>query len=211
MKIKTTSVIVATAIALAGGAQAEVCDYTPSKLAGKTATAIGPAVAGGGAAAGVGLQAAGYYTLVHAGSGLTMLGSTAAGSSAAGTVGIIAGTGGVVGTVGAILMAPVTIIVGGVTIIGVSAFEGVCYFQVERTTDPYEVRRVIESVASQDQAVSIVPTDDGDAMALKILGETQMYLLRDLYIADGHLKHREFGPNTDLGPILFTSEGVPEK
>lgn len=210
MKIGTVSVISAAVISLAGGAHAEACDYTPSKLAGKTATMIGTAVAGGGAATGVGLQAAGYYTLVHAGSGLTMLGSTAAGASAAGTVGIMAGTGGVLGTVGAVLMAPVTIVVGAITIVGVGAFEGVCYFQVERVTDPYEVRTIIESVASKDTAVSIISTDDGDAMALTVLNETKTYLLRKLYIADGHLKHRDWGPNTNLGPILLTAN-APEK
>lgn len=192
--------------AIAGEAHAEVCDYKPSSLVGKTATTVGTVIAGGATAAGVGLQAAGYYTLVHAGSGLTMLASTAAGASAAGTVGIIAGSGGVAGTVGAILMAPATLVIGGVAIIGVGAFEGACYFQVERITDPYEVRKIIESVALQDEAVSIVQTEDGDAMSLRILGETQTYLLRNLYIADGQLKYRDFGPNTNLGPILYTSE-----
>jgi len=199
---------VAAFIAFTGAAQAKVCDYTPSNLVGKTAATIGTAIAGSSAAAGVGMQAAGYYTLVHAGSGLTMLGSTAAGASAAGTVGIIAGTGGVVGTLGAIAMAPVTIIVGGITIIGVGAFEGVCYFQVERIEDPYDVRRVIESVASQDKAVSIVSTEDGDAMELKVGAETKTYLLRKLYIVDGQLKHRGWGPNTNLGPVLFTSNEI---
>jgi hypothetical protein len=206
MEIKIISILATITIALAGGAHAGVCDYKPSNLVGKTATTIGTAIAGGSAAAGVGLQAAGYYTLVHAGSGLTMLGSTAAGASAAGTVGIIAGTAGAVGTIGAILMAPVTLIVGGITIIGVGAFEGACYFQVERVTDPYKVREVIESVALQDDAVSIISTDDGDAMELKVSENTETYLLRNLYIADGQLKHRDFGPDTDLGPVLFTSK-----
>jgi len=205
-----TSICAIVACIAAGGAQAEMCDYTPSSLAGKTAATIGTAFAGGSAAVGAGMQAAGYYTLVHAGSGLTMLGSTAVGSSAAGTVGIIAGTGGAIGTVGSILMAPVTIVVGAITIIGVGAFEGTCYFQVERIKDPYEVRRIIESVASQDDAVSIVSTEDGDAMRLKVLAETKTYLLRNLYIADGQLKHRDLGPNTNLGPILFSSEVVDE-
>lgn len=210
MRNKKTSILSATILAFAGAANAEVCDYTPSNLVGSVATAVGTTIVGGGATVGAGMQAAGYYTLVHAGSGLTMLGSTAAGASAAGTVGIIAGTGGTIGTVGAILMAPVTIVVGGVTLIGVGAFESVCYFQVDRITDPYEVRRIIESVASQDDAVTIVQTDKGDAMSLRILGQTESYLLRKLYIADGVLKHRDWGPNTNLGPILFTSEVADE-
>lgn len=210
MKIWASLILAASAISFGGSAYAEVCDYTPSNLAGKTATAIGTSIAGGGAAVGVGLKAAGYYTLVHAGSGLTMLGSTAVGASAAGTVGIVAGTGGAIGAVGAILMAPVTIVVGSLTIIGVGAFEGACYFQVERVTDPYEVRKVIESVAAQDEAVAIVSTDDGDAMTLTVSDQTETYLLRNLYIADGNLMYRDWGPNTDLGPILFTSEAAKE-
>jgi hypothetical protein len=210
LKILATSTYAAIAIILAGNAHAEMCDYKPSNLIGGAATALGATITGGSAAAGVGMQAAGYYTLVHAGSGLTMLGSTAAGASAAGTVGIIAGSSGIAGTVGAILMAPATIVVGGIAIIGVGAFEGACYFQVERITDPYEVRRVVESVASADAAITIVPTDDGDAMALKVMGQTQTYLLRNLYIADGQLLNRNFGPNTNIGPILYTSEAITE-
>lgn len=200
MKFSRVSILVAT-LAIASEAHAEVCDYRPSSLVGKAATTIGTAISSAPTAARAGLQAAGYYTLVHAGSGLTMLGSTAAG-----TAEIIAGSGGVAGTVGAILMAPTTLVIGGVAIIGVGAFEGACYFQVERITDPYEVRKIIESVALEDEAVSIVQTEDGDAMSLRVLGETQTYLLRNLYIANGQLKYRDFGPNTNLGPILYTSE-----
>lgn len=116
MRIGITSILLAAFLSLATKAHADVCDYKPSALVGKTATAVGSAIAGGGAVAGGAMQTAGYYTLVHAGSGLTMLGSTAAGASAAGTTGIIAGTAGTIGTIGAILMAPVTIVVGGITV-----------------------------------------------------------------------------------------------
>lgn len=206
MKLKYFSSAIIASCCFGSGVHASVCDYTPSSVAGKTATTISTALVGGSAAAGVGMQAAGYYTLVHAGSGLTMLGSTAAGASAAGTVGIIGGTAGLIGTAAAVLMAPITIVVGGITAIGIGAFEGVCYFKVERVTDPHEIRKIIESVASQDEAVLIVQTDDGDAMNLKVLGETETYLLRNLYIADGQLMHRDYGPNTNLGPILYASE-----
>ncbi len=207
MKILRSYLALAGLCLTAGTAQADVCDYTPSKLA---ATAIGTAAAGVTAATGVGMKVAGFYTLVNAGSGLTMIGSTAAGASAAGTVGIIAGTGGVAGTAASILMAPVTIAVGGIAVVGGGIFEGACYFQVVRVTDPYEVRKIIESIASEDATISIVATDDGDAMRLIVEDETNEYLLRNLYIADGLLKHRDFGPNTTIGPVLFTSN-EPEK
>ena len=59
---------------------------------------------GAGAAAGVGMKAAGFYTLKHSVTGATMLASKLAGSSAAGTIGIIAGTGKGIGIVAAGLM-----------------------------------------------------------------------------------------------------------
>lgn len=210
MIIRKMSILAAISTIFAGSVHAGACDYTPSRLAGKAATTVGTAIVGGSAVTGVGMQAAGYYTLVHAGSGLTMLGSTAAGASAAGTVGIIAGTGGAVGTIGAILMAPVTIVVGGLTIIGVGFYEGTCYFQVERVTDPYDVREIVESAVSKDDALSIVRTDNGDALKLTVSGEVVTYVLRNLYIADGQLKHRDWGPNTKLGPILYTSDAIED-
>lgn len=199
---RTFPLLAAVALSFGSHANAGACDYTMSRLAAKT----GSAILGTGAVAGAGMQAAGYYTLVHAGSGLTMLGSTAAGASAAGTVGIIAGTGGVIGTIGAILMAPVTLIIGGIAIIGVGSFEGYCYFQVERITDPYAVREVIENIALNDKSVWIVTTVDGPAMAIRGTGENDIYLLRNLYIVDGNLKHRDWGPNTNLGAVAFKAK-----
>ena len=106
---------------------AAVCDYRPSKIIGGGASS---AVAGGtGAAAttGIGLKAAGVYTLTHATTGAAMLGSTAAGASAAGTTGIIAGSAGFLGTAGAVLMSPFVIIPAAVTAVGIGAYEGGCY------------------------------------------------------------------------------------
>jgi hypothetical protein len=204
MKYFTALVFVSASFAaVATTSRADLCDYKPSSLIGKAAAAVGTTVSGSGALAGIGMQSAGYYTLVHAGSGLTMLGSTAAGSSAAGTVGIMAGTGGVVGTLGAFVMSPVTITVGSVTAVSVGAFEGICLTQVERVTDPYDVRRIVESAAEHDESMTIVASEDGDALALTIDGTTEKYLLRKLYVADWQLKYRNWGFNTDLGPIYF--------
>jgi len=64
------------------------------------ATALGAS----GAAAGVGMKAAGFYTVTHAVTGSTMLASTFGGASGAGTLGIIAGTGKGIGFAAAVLM-----------------------------------------------------------------------------------------------------------
>ena len=200
MPISIKAILSVVALSFAGQANADACDYTVSKLAGKTIAAVKTP----GALTSAGMQAVGYYNLVHAGSGLTMLGS------AAGTAGAVGGTSGLIGTVGAILMAPATLVIGGVAIIGVGSFEGYCYFQVKRITDPFEVREVIESIALHDEAVSIVQTDNGLAMALNINGETKTYLIRKLYIADGQLKHRDLLLNTNLGPVTFKSKEVTQ-
>lgn len=79
------------------------------------------------AVTGVGLKAAGIYTLTHATTGAAMLGSTAAGASAAGTTGIIAGSAGFLGTAGAVLLSPFVIVPAAVTAVGIGAIEGGCY------------------------------------------------------------------------------------
>lgn len=106
---------------------ADVCDYRPSQLIGGTSTTVVAGGAGATVATGIGLKAAGIYTLTHATTGAAMLGSTAAGASAAGTTGIIAGSAGFLGTAGAVLLSPFVIIPAAVTAVGVGAYEGGCY------------------------------------------------------------------------------------
>lgn len=106
---------------------ADVCDYRPSQLIGGATTGAVAGSTGAAAATGIGLQAAGIYTLTNATTGAAMLGSTAAGASAAGTTGIIAGSAGFLGTAGAVLMSPFVIIPAAITAVGVGAYEGGCY------------------------------------------------------------------------------------
>jgi hypothetical protein len=70
---------------------ANICDNRPSAWIGTGGTVA--VAAGGGATAGIvgTASAAGLYTIPHAITGATMLGSTAGGASAAGTVGIMGG------------------------------------------------------------------------------------------------------------------------
>ena len=103
---------------------ADLCDYRPSQLVGGAVAATVATAAAGVGSTGAGMTAAGFYTLTHAASGATMLGSVAGGVSAAGTVGIMGGTGGAVGGTAAFLMAPITIIVGTVTAVGIIGYEG---------------------------------------------------------------------------------------
>lgn len=106
---------------------AAVCDYTPSQMIGAKASTAAGVTSGAVAATGVGMQAAGLYTITHATAGTVMLGSTAAGASAAGTAGILAGTGGFLGTMGAVLMSPFVIVPAAVAAAGIGIYEGACY------------------------------------------------------------------------------------
>jgi len=106
---------------------ADVCDYRPSQLIGGVTTGAVAGSTGAVAATGIGMKAAGIYTLTHAITSAAMLGSTAAGASAAGTTGIIAGSAGFLGTAGLVLMSPFVIIPAAVTAVGIGAYEGGCH------------------------------------------------------------------------------------
>lgn len=100
-------------------------------------------------------------------------------------------------------MAPATIIIGAITAVAIGGFEGVCYFKIERVTDPYQMMGIIESIAAQDPDISIAETPDGPVMVMTSDGEEKRYLIRKLYIADGDLKHRDWFLNTNLGPVAY--------
>lgn len=202
---------------LATSAGAGICDYRPSALLGQGGAAAAAGVGAATAAAGGAMKAAGIYTLVNAGSGLTMLGSTAAGASAAGTVGIIAGTGGVIGSVGAFLLAPVTIVVAGVAAVGVGGMEAACYFTDERITDYDEVLSLMAHFAEhhREDRFRLVPglpgrRDDAIGIWNAQTEGLDRYMVADLYIVNGTLMQRKWGFDRNLGHIAFVPEAAPE-
>lgn len=186
---------------------ADTCDYRPSRILGDTGS---KAVIGGGAVVSSATGAAtamGVYTLVNAGSGLTMLGSTMAGASGAGTIGIIAGTGGAIGTAGAVILNPFVWVPAAIVGVGGGGFEAVCAFLVdERITEYEEVLAVMESFAAHadpeyfqivtNAIPAFISLSDGE-------GSWTRYDIEDLYIADGMLKSRDWGPNTKIGRVVL--------
>lgn len=194
---------------LTTSALADVCDYRPSVFVGNGASSAIVAAAGSGAA----MKTAGFYTLTHASSGLYMLGSTLAGASGAGTVGIIAGTGGVIGTIGAALLYPAVVVVGGLAAVGVGGLEAVCYFTDERMTDYSEVLDFMTHLAlhhpeDRFQLVTGIPGREDDAIKLwnPKTEELDRYMVSDLYIVNGTLMYRKWGPNRNLGYIAFVPQ-----
>lgn len=221
------------AVTTASFAHAEICDYRPSQLLGSTATG---AVGTGSAAlagVGVGAKAAGFYTLTHAATGATMLGSTAGGASAAGTVGIMGGTAGFLGTAAAVVTAPATIIAAAVTSAGVVAFEGGCYFFVDEQIDDYhEVYAIMKNLAEnadpayfklviptglemwseESQINYLVGAKDADYKIVVGKGEGQQtFFGENLYIINGVLKNRDWFRNTTIGNVGFIAPSSAEE
>lgn len=197
---------------LPSAADAQICDYRLSELLGGGGASV---VATGGtvvATVGPALSAAGFYTLTHSVTGLTMLGSTAGGASAAGTVGIMGGTAGIVGSVVAVLTAPVTVIIGAVAAVGVIGSEGICYFQDERITEFADVLFVIRQVAdsANPEFFSLVisqdsgPNDSAEVYIMVYDGTSMArYDVRNLYIVNGVLMNRDWLRNTTIGTLTW--------
>lgn len=202
--------------ALTSAASASMCDYRPSRLA-SSAVATAAGVAGAGlAATGGAANAVGVYTLVNPVTGLTMVGGTWAGASAAGTAGIIAGTGGVIGTATAIVTAPVTIAAGAVVAVTVGAYEGACYFTDTRVTDYKEVDAIVRNIAltSPPELYSYEAGDEGQKNASITVRDPDSedvrhdtYRVANLYVVNGFLKNRDWGPDTTIG-IVGLIQGV---
>lgn len=205
-------------VLLTTSAEAKFCDYRLSELVG-TGTA-GGVIAGTTAiaASDVAMKAAGFYLITNATTGAMMVGSTAAGASAAGTVGIIGGSAAVGGVV-AFITAPVTLTIAALAAAGAAVVEGGCYFADERLTDFDSVMGVMQGVADttspeyfelhvpprgslsdedyrefrKSAFIKVKNTDDG----------WDRYVVSKLYIVNGELRHRGWGPDKRIGHITI--------
>jgi len=209
-----TTAATALTLSVPLAASASICDYRPSNLLGGAGAGAAVTTGGAVAAVGVGAKAAGFYTLTHAVTGATMLGSAAGGASAAGTVGIMGGTAGLVGTAASILMAPVTIISGAVIGGGIAVYEGGCYFAVERTTNPEVIDEILQNLTANADPERLRLAQDGEEQLLLIANSRDSegralnwdkYKVSNLYIEEGMLKHSDWGINSNIGLVGFTS------
>lgn len=196
----------ATFLIGAQSAFADACDYRPSSLLGESASWVAGSVGGAVSTGGAAFHAAGFYTLVHSTSGLTMLGS-----SVAGTIGIIGGTGGVIGTGAAIISAPATITVGAVVAATTGGFEAYCAFLVDiRVTDYTEVEAILRTVAanaSPDVFTFYEVPGENSVIQIALEDEEFIYRVADLYFVEGALWHRAWGRNEKVGRLAWI---VPE-
>lgn len=141
-----------------------------------------------------------------------MLGSTLAGSSGAGTVGIIGGSGGAVGGAASVIMSPIVIGAAAVTALAGGGFEAVCFFKDERITDYESVDKIVLEIAktSDNELFLYHPARfEGDSAAIEMLnpdGTRSAYYVENLYLVDGELFHRDRFLNTSLGYVAIVSE-----
>jgi len=193
-------------------ASSGVCDYRLSQLVSPAAaTAV---VTAGGAGASVGptaMAVGGLYFFPHAAGGSLMLGSTLAGASGAGTVGIIGGSGFAAGVL-AVLTAPITLLTAAGTAVTVGGLEAGCYFVDERITEEEAVLAILRQVAptSNEDYFKLFDVSDeetaetGAVSRVRIPDEDgvyQFYEVKNLYIVNGELLHRDWFFNTRLGNI----------
>lgn len=189
-----------------------VCDYRLSQLVSPTAATVVATAGGAGTTVGPAAMAlGGLYFFPHATSGSLMLGSTLAGASGAGTVGIIGGSG-FAASVLAVLTAPITLLVAAGTTITVGGLEAGCYFVDERITEEEMVLTILRKVAltANEEYFKLFDVSDEEAAETGTVsrvripdedGEYQFYEVENLYIVNGELLHRDWFLNTSLGNI----------
>lgn len=202
----------AISLSTAANASAGVCDLRLSQLVNSESAAATVTVAGAGATVGPATMAlGGLYFIPHATSGALMLGSTLAGTSAAGTVGIIGGSG-FAASVLAVLTAPLTLLVAAGTAVTVGGLEAGCYFVDERITEEADVLAVLRQVAlgANEEYFKLFDVDAEEAAKTGTVsrvripdseGIFQFYEVSNLYIVNGELMHRDWFWNTSLGNI----------
>ncbi|RVV98151.1 hypothetical protein EKE94_11920 [Mesobaculum littorinae] len=194
--------ILAATLLAAHPAAARVCDYRLSGFIGGKGPdeAAGTApVATGGAVEAV----KGFYSLSNTATGATLL------SQGGGAGGLVAGAGKGLGTAAGVLSTPAALTAGAVLGLGVGAMEGVCFFRDERITDPATILAILDSMSdAADPAYFLLDPAGGDPEAAILYmrddkGEPVAYDVRDLYIVNGQLKHRKWGPNRSLGRVDY--------
>ena len=219
MQLKISAL--ALALSLTGSTVlAGVCDYRLSQMVNPAAATTVVAVGGAGATIGPGAMALGsLYFFPHAASGTVMLGSTLAGASGAGTIGIIGGSGFAAGVL-AVLTAPVTVVIAAGTAITVGGVEAGCYFVDERITEEEKVHAILRQVSltANEEYFKFFDVSDeeaaevGTASRVRIPdedGEYQFYEVQNLYIVNNELLHKDWFLNTSLGNIAATMVSQP--
>lgn len=186
------------------------CDYRPTEVLGNAGAAVAAGGPGAVLAANGAMEIGQIYLIVHSTSGATMLGSTLAGSSAAGTLGILSGSGSGLGAVAAAVSAPAVVLASGVILVSGLGFEGVCYLSDERIEDFTTVYAILQqAVAAGDRTkMGIVMLADGPWLWIEGPGESvETFAVKDLFIQNGKLIYNGPGFNKSLAQFAVATKG----
>jgi hypothetical protein len=209
-------ILIAALVLAASSVQADVCDFRPSILAGKAGQAAKSTAGTVAALTTDGVRAMGTYTLENPVSGASMI-STGVGSVTAAGTSIAAGAGGALTTATAIVTAPVTIAVAGLTAVALGSYEGACYLRTERITDYDEILYIVSNLSANSDPTMfrLIPagtdyvtlkgknaTASADKVRIAATGVgPYIFDVKNLYISDGVLMHRDAGRNTVIGTV----------
>ncbi len=210
----------------AQSANAAVCDYRPSIVAGKVGSATRSATGAAVGAAGTGVRAAGAYTLEHPQTGVSMIGTAVSSATAAGAS-IAGSAGGALGTAAAIATAPVTILIAGATAAVMGGYEGACYLGDERITDSAEITPILQNLSDNsdpalfalipwgsdyvDSEGETVTADEARIRVGSLDTDPAFYDVADLYIVNSVLMNRDRGRNTTIGKVGLQVVDVDEE
>lgn len=196
---------------------AAICDYRPSRLVGDTVSGAAKAATGAvahvtGAQGAQGTQSDnGFYTLVNATSGLTLLGGKLAASGGA-AAGLLEGGGAAAAAAMANPMVWVPALILGA---GGAGYEATCaYFVDERITDYDHVLMIMRDFEAHSDPRYFRLEEDTLTPFIEIHDETgtrATYRVEDLYIVDGMLKLRSWGPNRKIGRVVFVPDDAPSE
>lgn len=201
---------------VAYGARADVCDFRPSRVAGKVGQMTKDSTVGVASAAADRARAIGIYTLENPITGVTMLGTGVSTVTSAGTS-IASGASGVAGTIAGVVTAPVTVTVVGATAVALGGYEGACHFRAERITDDAEILEIVTYLAANSDPTMFALIPQGlEYTTLKgapaVAEEPKVRIastgvgpyifdVADLYIVNGVLKHSDAMRDTIIGKV----------
>ncbi len=187
-------------ILAAGAARADLCDYRLSELAERGAS---PAIEAARAAV---PQDEGpvLYLMVNPRTGQTSVGATGAGTP---DDGILTRTARIFGSAIAVVSSGSPLAQAGSTALG-AGLEAVCFFRDERITGYDEVLgvlRAVDATMPPDLFALIEPgVERRDAFVRLNRNDGYdmvEYRVRDLYVVNGQLRHRDWGLDNVVGDI----------
>jgi hypothetical protein len=190
-------------------ALANLCNYRLSNMIPRQDT---PAVEAARAAAGLQDDAGGMvFVMINPRTGETRVGATDAGRQGNADDGFVARTARVLGAAVAVVAGDSPLLAAGGAALG-AGLEAACFLRDDRITDydaVLEVLRAVDASMPPDLFALVEPGESHRDAYVRLSRndgyDLSEYRVRDLYIVNGQLRHRDWGVNDVVGDIaVFT-------